>query len=121
MRGTSRQNRHLIFAASLAALDTIFFGMLNAARVPSFVIMAGFLLVVLNGWFLLYNLCKIGSIYGIHIRRKMRVAAYGTVVLGLLIALQSVGQLSGRDIAVLLPLAAIGYGYSLYLRSERAI
>jgi hypothetical protein len=54
--------------------------------------------------------------YGIHIRNKKSLALYITLITGVVVALQSIGELGARDIWVLLPLALIGYFYSAYAK-----
>jgi hypothetical protein len=48
-----------------------------------------------------------------------RLAVAGTLVGVILVALQSIGQLSLRDVLVALGLAGVGYFYSVYILPKR--
>lgn len=80
-------------------------------------IMVGFGLLVVTIYYLVYGLVSLAGLYGLRAKRKQRLSLALTGVLGILIALQSVGELGGRDILVLLPLAMLGYLYSSYLKA----
>jgi hypothetical protein len=58
------------------------------------------------------------KLYGLPIKRKRRLTLYLTGVSSFLIALGSVGELNGKDIVVILPLAVIAYIYINYAKSN---
>lgn len=101
----------------LLVLDAIVFGTTHAATAPSYMIIIGFILFVLTIYYVFYNLLAITSLYGLKIKHKHQMSLYITIVLGILIALQSTGELGSRDVWVLLPLVILGYFYSTYARS----
>lgn len=94
------------------------FSTTNANNVPSFAVMAGFVLLILTVYYIVYSLIGLLGLYGIKIKHKRQPAIYLTAMAGLLIALQSTGELGTRDIWVLLPLVVMGYFYSTYARSS---
>lgn len=102
----------------LLALDALLFGSINAAEAPSAVIIAGFLLLIMTIYYLVYNLLTITGFYGIRVRHKHQASLYSTIVIGILIALQSTGELGTRDVWVLLPLVLLGYFYVTYARKS---
>lgn len=102
----------------LLLLDGLLFGTTNAATVPSYMIIVGFVLLALTIYYFLYNLLTFISFYGLKIKHKHQMSLYITIVLGILIALQSTGELGSRDVWVLLPLVILGYFYSTYARSS---
>jgi hypothetical protein len=106
--------------ASVLVIDIALFGSTDATKVPSFVVIVGFLAVVLTLGLAWYGFFNVLSLYGLRIRRKVRFAAYMSALSGALIALQSIGELSKRDIVVLLPMVVLGYLYSIYARSDRS-
>jgi hypothetical protein len=105
--------------AIVVALDGLLFCTTNVSQASSIVVAAGFLLVVATLWVLLYGLALFASLYGVKQIRKARIALYGSLLFGGLIALQSVGQLSVRDLSVMVPLVIIGYAYSLYMQGSQ--
>lgn len=80
-------------------------------------LMVGFLLLTATLYLAIHNLLKLSRLYGVTIRRQRHLCLYLTGILSGLLALQSVGQLSSRDILVLLPLTIVGYSYGTYLKS----
>jgi len=111
--------KHIWPVICLLILDTLLFSYSNAAVVPSYMVMVGFILLTLTLYQIVYSLLGLTSLYGIKLKRKKSLAMYLTLVIGGLIALQSIGQLSGRDIVVLLPLTILAYLYSAYVKSTR--
>jgi hypothetical protein len=112
-------------AAILMALDVIFFGGLNTSKIAQVALVAGFILVVANIYLLAYGVTSLIRLYGIPINRKKRLSLYVSLFLGLIIAMQSTGELTSRDVLVVVPLALIGYAYIGYLdltkRNEQKI
>ena len=98
----------------LLAVDGVVFGSTNAGNAPSFMLIVGFVLLVVTLYFLMQGLLALARLYGVTVKRKYRLAGSLTVLIGFLVALQSTGELNSLDMAVLLPLALIGYAYSFY-------
>ncbi|HSX45902.1 MAG TPA: hypothetical protein VLG27_02745 [Candidatus Saccharimonadia bacterium] len=95
-------------------MDAAVFGASDAQKVPSLMLAVGFVLFLATIYHVFYGIMSIARFYGFRLKRQNRFALYFTGVAGVLAALQSIGELSGRDIAVMVPLAAIGYLYSSY-------
>jgi hypothetical protein len=104
---------------TLLFVDIAFFTTTDASKVAPFVLIIGFLLLVLTFYVLLYGLLGVSRLYGLPIRHKQRLAVFLSGILGLIVALQSIGELSLRDILVLLPLATLGYVYGMYTTARR--
>lgn len=85
-------------------------------------LVAGFLLLAVSLYAVLLGVLKIGSWYGLSsVKHRRRLARTTAGVLSGIIALQSIGELSSRDILVLLPLALIAYLYMSYGRARPAV
>ena len=98
--------------AVLFALDGLFFGLTSPAKVAAPTLFIGFLLVVATLYRLLQGLSKIAGWYGIRFgRHRQRFLRLLTGVFAGIIALQSIGELTTRDIIVILPLAVVSYLY----------
>lgn len=100
----------------LIGLDGLFFGLINAAEAPAIMMIIGFALLSISLYYLIYGLVGLSSLYGLSLRKRP-LARYLTIIASSLLALQSIGQLSARDIQVLLPLVLLGYGYAAYARN----
>jgi hypothetical protein len=104
----------LVIAAGL------FFGLSDPSNVPSFALITGFVLLVVVLYQVTYGLLTVVSWYGLlpakAPRRRLAVAVTGLV--GCVLALQSSGQLSNRDILVLIPLVLGIYLYTYAVRAE---
>lgn len=98
----------------LLLIDGAVFGSTNTGRVPSFMLIIGFIILMVNFYYLIRGLLVLARLYGLSVRRKYRLAVSLTGLAGFLVALQSIGELNSRDIIVLLLLISIGYAYSLY-------
>ncbi len=70
-------------------------------------------------YYLIHGLLNVAGLYGLAVKRKQRLAASLTGLVSGLVALQSIGQLNGRDVLVLMPLVIIGYIYSFYGRDGK--
>ena len=104
------------------ALDLILFGFTDPANVSPVWLMAGFVLAVATiYWFFRLGTAFLG-VYFRAVRNNRRqltrlLTVFGAIVLGM----QSMGQLSLRDVLVLAPLVIVGYFYLHYgKRSPKA-
>ena len=104
--------------SALGAIDALFFGFTNPARVPSLLLIVGFGLVVVTLYAGLRFVLSIGAIYNPWFQRQRRPIGYITGLLAAMLALQSIGQLSLRDVIVLLVLSAVLAVYYDYSKSK---
>jgi len=74
----------------------------------------GFVLLMVTAYQVYKLLLSLLNLYGLGFRQQSRLAAYLTLFTGLLVALQSIGQLAPRDVLVLMLLSVIAYFYSGY-------
>jgi len=115
---TSLFRRPVRQGLGLLSLDLVFFGLTNPAEAPAALVIVGFILLSLTLYCLIYCLTGLARLYGLSVRRHS-LARSLTLIVSLLVALQSVGGLSGRDILVLIPFALLGYLYNVYAGSSR--
>lgn len=115
-----KKKKQYIIPTSLLLVNAAFFGFTNPAHISTGWLGVGLILILVTMYVLLYASIGMLKIYGVRLNRSARrhVALYATIVLGLLIALQSIGGVSGRDIAVLAPLVALGYFYVQYRKTS---
>jgi hypothetical protein len=111
--------RHFWQTLAVVIADAIFFSTINASVVAPVVLIIGFVLLLLTCYVLLYGLLSIARLYGFPVRYKQRLAVYLSGIVGLIMALQSIGELTPRDILVLLPLATLGYVYAIYTTARK--
>jgi hypothetical protein len=104
----------------LLVADSVLFSLTNPDNVPSLMLAGGFLLLTATLYCLALGLMAIAGWYGLSTsRHRRRFARITTGVVASLIALQSIGELSMRDVLVLLPLAVLAYLYVSYGRSNQ--
>jgi hypothetical protein len=104
----------------LLALDGAFFAFTDPAKIDSIFLIVGFMLLAATSYLLIIKLCALGRVYGLQFDRKShQIAMFGTGILIGLIALQSIGELTFRDLLVAIPLGVITYMYLSYGRSSR--
>lgn len=107
----------LLAGVVLAVLDIGFFSSTNPTKMPSGLLIVGFVLVALSIYALLRMLLGIASIYGLPLAEHgRRQALFLGGVCAVLVALQSLGELTLRDVVVLVLLALIAYLYTTYGR-----
>ncbi|HET8992013.1 MAG TPA: hypothetical protein VFN31_03210 [Candidatus Saccharimonadales bacterium] len=99
---------------ALFLIDFLFFGSINSTKVAPFMLIVGLIVLVMNIYFLVYGVISLIRLYGIAVKRKGRISLYSSIFLGILIALQSIGELSGRDLIVIVMLAVASYAYITY-------
>jgi hypothetical protein len=112
-------NIRLLRTAGLFFLDFLFFTNTNVNGVASYVLAVGFILVVLTLYELTDVVLGFLKLYGLPVKRKTLLTRYITLTAGILIAFKSIGQLSGRDILVIIPLAILSYIYMSYPKSDK--
>jgi hypothetical protein len=113
---TSLTHNKLVHSALvLFVLDLIFFGSLNTSKVAQLMLVVGYILLVVNLYLVVYGAISLIRLYGVPVKRKKRLSSYASLFLGLIIALQSIGELSGHDVFVILLLAVLSYGYITYV------
>lgn len=112
-------HKRVWYGSGLLVLDMILFSSTNATKVPSPVSIIGFVLLVLTIYGAISCLLSLGRLYGIRVPGQRQMAIYASVLLGGMLALQSIGELDKRDIWVWLPLIVIGYVYSAYVKTGR--
>lgn len=101
--------------AVLITLDGLFFGLTEPSKVSVPMLIVGFGLIVASIYRLIHGIIGLTRWYGVSFgSHARRVAAVATGVIGSVVALQSIGQLSPRDLIVLLPFALVGYFYASY-------
>ena len=107
-------HRRVYQMAGLILADFLFFGLTDPARAPSALFIVAFILVTLSLYHLFRGIISIAKWYGVTSKHSKRAATVGAAGLGSLLALQSIGQLTVRDLAVMVPLVALGYFYFAY-------
>lgn len=111
------RHKHFLRIIGLLALDVLLFTTTNAGTAASFVAIIAFLLLVTTVYYIIFALISLGRLYGLSVKRKKSLAMYLTIVVGILVALQSIGELGPRDVLVMMPLALMGYLYSAYAKT----
>ena len=112
------KNRLLQEAIVLFVLDVAFFGNINTNKVAQFVLIIGFVLLVSSLYVAIYGAISLIKLYGVPVRRKKRLSIYAAAFFGLIIALQSMGELSPKDVIVVCMMAVVGYCYINYAKAN---
>ena len=100
--------------AVLLIADSLFFGVTDPKKAPSVLFIFAFVLAGLTFYWVANLIYKAAMAYGVPLKHQKRAVIYTTSCLMGVIALQSLGQLSPRDIAIILPFAAMAYFYISY-------
>jgi hypothetical protein len=104
---------------ALAMVDIAFFGLISPNS-SAFVIIPAFILVVLSIFVILTLIVAyVGKMFVVKPKNQKRIVFMSTATLGIIIALQSIGQLTVRDVATIVPLILVLYLYMSYTKSHR--
>ena len=107
--------RKLAKLALLITVDAFFFSAYNPENSPPLVVVIGFLLFIATVYVLLKLLADvISSQFGLKLPNERKAIATVTTVIGLLIAMQSIGQLTTKDVLAIVPLMLILYLFLTY-------
>ena len=113
---TPHAKRRLIRLLALFVVDVAFFSLVNPIKAYAVVIIIGFGLLVMTLYVLIDFLLALGErIIPFSLSTKRRIAQASTLVLGLLIAMQSIGQLTVKDILAVIPLIIVLSLYFSYM------
>ena len=105
---------------ALFVVDALFFSLVNPVNAYAIVIVLGFVLLIITIYVLIDFLLALGERiipFSAHTKRRMALAT--TLVLALLIAMQSIGQLTTKDILAVIPLAIILSIYFSYMLKKQ--
>jgi hypothetical protein len=108
--------RKLFRLAALFIVDALFFSLVNPIQTHAVVIFIGFVLLVLTLYVLIDFLFALSErVIPFSHRTKRRMALATTLVLALLIAMQSIGQLTVKDVLAVIPLVVVLSIYFSYM------
>ena len=115
MKHNLTHNRHLQICAALIVADCLVFTVVNPRQASAPWLIVGYLLLGMTFFGLAGLLASSLKGYGERTQKLgRRFLRYGAAIVAALIGLQSIGQLTVKDIATLLPLALIVYFYLGY-------
>jgi hypothetical protein len=110
-----RYRRYVI----LAIVDIAFFGLISP-DMSAFAIIPAFILVVVSIFAILTLIVAyIGKMFVVKPKNQKRIVVVLSASLGVVIALQSIGQLTVRDVVTIVPLILVLYLYMSYSKSRR--
>ena len=110
-------SQHTVRLLLLIGVDVVFFSVIDPRNAASFVVVVGFLLLLATIYALL-QVCmeQIGQRLGLSKDNSKKLVLLLTVFLGVVVGLQSIGQLSLRDLLAITPLIIVLYFYLSYFR-----
>jgi hypothetical protein len=110
---------HFWRISGLLLTDMVVFGATNPNDTLSVMLIIGYILLCITIYYLLDVILNLSRLYGVPIKHKKRFLRSAVLLISGLVALQSIGQLSSRDILVLAPLSVLMYLYIAYTKSSR--
>jgi hypothetical protein len=110
---------HFWRISGLLLADALVFGATNPNDTLSFMLIIGYILLCITLYYLFDGILSLSRLYGIPLKHKKRFLRTAILVVSGVVALQSIGQLSSRDIMVLAPLTTLLYLYIAYSRASR--
>lgn len=110
---------HFWRIGGLLLADALVFGLINPRETVSFMLIVGYVLLCASLYYLFDGILSLGKLYGVPLTHKKRFLRTAIILVSGIIAFQSIGQLSPRDILVLAPLSVLLYMYIAYARGGR--
>jgi FlaA1/EpsC-like NDP-sugar epimerase len=116
-----KPNKKIIAVAILVLADLLFFGRINPENSPSPLLFVAFALLAAN-FFVLWQAAirAVELLLGRNQRHKRRLAVIGAGISVVLLALQSIGQLTLRDIIAFTALCGLFWLYLSYYKRKQA-
>src|SRR5437868_2170716 len=116
---TNEMVKKLLRGGVLSGIDIVFFSIYNPQNSSPVVSIVGFLLLSATLYTLLQALVAvINKQFGITFRNQSKAISIVTLVTGLLVAMQSIGQLTVKDVLAFIPLTLILYFLLTYSKSN---
>ncbi len=118
-------NRHYQYQKLGAVLlllvaDIVYFGLVNPANSNSLVVFIGCILIIFTIYILIYGLIKLLAVFfPISRSTQRRLTIFITLLLAFLLLMQSIGQLSLKDILAMVPLMIVLYLYLTYITKSK--
>jgi hypothetical protein len=123
MKQTFTHNRHLQICAALIAADCFVFTLVDPQQASALWLITGYILMGLTLFGVASLLASCLKSYGLRTQAVgRRFLRYSAIIGVVLLGLQSIGQLTVKDVIALLPLAVIAYlyfGYGKKLAPEK--
>src|ERR1017187_2554976 len=101
--------------APLLLIDVLFFSLINPTDSSSFIVISGCILVILTTYALVSAVTRLVAIFiPISVATQKRFTLFMSLLLVFMLLMQSIGQLSLRDLIAILPLLTVLYIYLTY-------
>jgi hypothetical protein len=114
-------DRRIAFISVLLLTNIVYFGWLNPQTSPSLLLFLSFGVLFLDFAVCWFAFAKgMGLLLARPLRRVRRPVLLAAAICTLLVALQSIGQLTVRDIVALLALTGLFWLYVSYYRRKQA-
>lgn len=110
---------HFWTLPAVLIIDSIFFGSTDPQRVDSLYLIVGYLLMVISLVCFLRLTSRIVGLYGVPREYSKRMADIVAVMGAVMLALSSVGELTSRDVMVMVPFGVLFYIYASYIRTRK--
>jgi hypothetical protein len=105
----------------LLMINVLFFGLINPTTSNSYVVMLGCILIILNIYALVLIITRLVAIFiPVSAATQKRFTLFMSLLLVFMLLMQSIGQLSTRDLIAILPLLAVLYIYLTYISKGRS-
>jgi hypothetical protein len=112
-------HRKLLIYIGIPIADVLFFGLTNPGSLNPALLLMSFVLLTFSFYVIASSIIWLLKKAGLGVVNRRRLAIYIAIFGMIIVALQSIGQFSWRDVVVLVPFALISYFYIGYLRTSR--
>jgi Ca2+/Na+ antiporter len=100
--------------------DILFFSLINPTTSNSYVVILGCVLVILTVYALVLTATRLVAIFiPISAATQKRFTLFVSLLLVFMLLMQSIGQLSTRDLIAILPLLVVLYIYLAYIAKDK--
>lgn len=118
MKSRLLKNKRFWEILIILVIDGFFFGLTNPNKINSVFLIAGFILLGLTLYLLVQIIMSYLIKLGFKFKNRREIAIFSSVLVVILLALQSIGQLSGRDVLIIIPAIILLFIYLTYIRPK---
>jgi ABC-type uncharacterized transport system permease subunit len=113
------KNKYIYRLVIILILDALLFTLTNPHSVSPIILLLGFICCIATIYYTTHFLLFLLSFYGIKVTHARQLSVCMAGLGGFLLALQSIGELSLRDIVVIVPLILLVYLYITFNLQKR--
>ncbi len=113
-----KHKKRLLIVIITLVVDGLFFTLTDPITMNSAFLILALFIFGISIYIFLDNALFLINGAGLKIRNRLKLALYLSIIITILVSLQTIGQLTIRDVLVIVPLTLVMYFYINYVRPK---